>query len=258
MTNVHPNMHLRRTRRKGTSNAFTLIELLVVISIIALLIGLLLPALSSVRSVAESADCLSKMRSCATAAVAYSAENKGYLPAAFGGNIGANLPGGETGDGKYYSDYFEDYMSDIDDQEDDYYMCRSVSLAPQDGQKLLSYSANPLLMVNLLTEASRKRADTASRPSQVILMGDTSQNSGAGTAGPTFSGPFMGPFFNRSQADTPLAINEDNNKDGITTNGYHLRFRHGGNETANSAYLDGHAESDRIGEVLQRNLATSY
>ncbi len=60
--------------------AFTLIELLVVISIIALLIGILLPALGSARAVARSTVSMSQIRNLNTALAIYATEHRDFLP----------------------------------------------------------------------------------------------------------------------------------------------------------------------------------
>ncbi len=63
---------------------FTLIELLVVISIIALLLGILLPALGSARETSRGAVCLSNLRQLVSANTVYAEDNGGfYVPAAF-------------------------------------------------------------------------------------------------------------------------------------------------------------------------------
>ena len=59
--------------------AFTLIELLVVISIIALLIAILLPAIGSVRKSARLMQCTNQVHSFAQAVAAHAVDNDGYL-----------------------------------------------------------------------------------------------------------------------------------------------------------------------------------
>lgn len=66
--------------RVAVRDGFTLVELLVVIGIIALLISILLPALSKARESANKVACMSNMKQLGTMMIMYTTANKGRFP----------------------------------------------------------------------------------------------------------------------------------------------------------------------------------
>ena len=88
-------MHLATGTRslKRTSESkyagFTLVELLVVIGIIALLISILLPALSKAREAANSVKCQAQLKQVVTAMILHANDHNGFMPLVGQINVGS-------------------------------------------------------------------------------------------------------------------------------------------------------------------------
>ncbi len=87
-------------RKNEKSQWFTLIELLIVISIIAILAGLLLPALNRAKQKAQAIRCLSGVKQISSAQLQYTLESNDFMPAT------ATLPKSSSGILMYWTTLF--------------------------------------------------------------------------------------------------------------------------------------------------------
>jgi len=91
---------------KPNRKAFTLVELLVVIGIIAVLIGILLPALTKAREQANTVKCESNLRGIGQAFAQYLAENQDtFPPSNFYTGLNVNLSTGTQSPGTPINGY---------------------------------------------------------------------------------------------------------------------------------------------------------
>lgn len=229
------------SEHKHHKTAFTLLEVLVVIALSSLLMGILLPSLSTARRLAQSTDCKGSLRSLGLAVQMYTNECNSYPPAwVIAGPVATAWCGGYyTQDGAAYMDvtrsplwpYLQERKVLLRCQEfappkvkypgsgrisgygiNAQYIAGNPIVNPDDGQAGMSSWSKPA------------RAEQIARPGETLLFADCARVKQE----VLYEEIFIYPLYKHNSSSRNYAT---------------FHFRHRGR--ANATYCDGHVDSIR-------------
>jgi prepilin-type N-terminal cleavage/methylation domain-containing protein/prepilin-type processing-associated H-X9-DG protein len=231
------------------ATAFTLIELLVVVSIIAVLAGILLPALQMVRSGARSTVCQSNLRQISLASLAYANDSDGMLVPNYGTNPdGTNSPS--------YTDFLFPYIEmnsgSSNNQPKNVYVCPSGKPVASSASWfwLWNYGLNEAIHPTFVSPTWKTCVIArVRRPSETIDVVDARQKS----SDPTGNSSRVISVWN-SWSTSSAYYDQDSGWATDMAGPYPdetyystVRYRHGSTgyqgQQANIAWLDGHVSS---------------
>ena len=209
---------------RANKTGFTLIELLVVVSIIALLIAILMPALGAAREASRTAVCLSNTKQMALATVAYATENDMDLPTV--GFSHGSAVHAEQGSWFFLLEPYVDgkllYRCPSDESE-------AWNVADSNGRlRRVSYASSYMLTGFIAGKyESYNNLDRLPRPSLTVFSGELAEESVSGFATADHVHP-------ETWFAAPATL------DNIIREQLEVEQHHG---KSNFVYLDGHAET---------------
>jgi len=222
--------------------AFTLVELLVVISIIGLLAGLAVPAISNGLKSSKAGACLSNLHQIGVATMAYAAENSFKLPDSGSNNVAA------------WPTTLAALVSTDTKSKKSIFVCPGSEKPVQQGSGndvAITYGVHGGLMPKNGTAIN---LSSVVRPTEVILAADMCQDPGKKGWSPYC---IENPSIITSQSSgrsgsinltTPIAMSTDAD----TGDNPWMRYRHSGK--VNVVMCDGHAEAIKKGAVLNKHV----
>jgi len=243
-----------------TVPGFTLIELLVVVAIVAILAGLLFPAMRSAKQEAQTAGCLSNLRQIAGLIRLYANDHdNAFMPVA---NSGASN----------YVSSLPPYLPVSDAAS-----TKNIFVSPAAAEPVSPYGTNTICITYALnntlfddfsamaTPMNNLRITDVVRPSETIMVANGAQipEYNWNCAYTFYNVPYMARVTGSnctsvavSQLNTPIPYYSSENVDRDAGMGY-LRYVQRGNSAVNVAMVDGHVEAISIGKVLYRNISYS-
>ncbi len=226
-------------RRAGVARGFTLIEILVVIAVIALLMGLLLPALGRARESAFTTLCASNMRQLGTAATQYANDNDQLIWPQFDW---VPLPytltntGPRVGEGHLFN-----YVSGVDQIS----ACPKNKRRSSTGNEIQNAFGGRTGLNFDYTMAGRMQGLRLGTPVRASYLANPGQF-GTGAKPPLYIQPSQTLTMLRPFSGIPLFVEEslfffnDGITDGLWGNQDQMSQRHGGGGTI--VFAEGHAE----------------